>query len=442
MVRKLKVFPRKLHNLMDSVKISIRFAPFSVRTPLRLMKINSALLVAGNEQEMLAAIGQSLDDEVELRLLYMESKKDGKAGSGTIVASWRDGVAWADDPARNQVFAIENYQIMQKLESMEDAVLFLEDLSVLKQEYPGCDLLKTAKRAALVKVYSLRDDYLWQAMICITWSEAGQFLPDEEFIYRGISQTASAVISNYRLRLEALQNVERLRELDKLKNQFLYSVSHELRTPLGGIISAADFVLQGVDGEINDDVRTEVQMIFDSGEHLLEMINEILDLAKIEAGTLNLNREPNKIEDTLIESVRTVQSLASAKHLLLDLKLDADLPLINMDCKRIRQVVINLLSNAIKFSDQGTIRIRACIKDADLVVSVQDEGIGILMKDQAIVFEAFRRSQTGLKQDGTGLGLPISKRLIELHGGRIWLESQIGQGTIVQFSLPTIGGRK
>jgi len=237
--------------------------------------------------------------------------------------------------------------------------------------------------------------------------------------------------------------VERLRELDQLKSSFLANMSHKLRTPLNSILGFTQVLLEGIDGDINEWMENDLIIVQKNGQHLLNLISDILDMAKIEAGKMTLNPEIFDLKDVLDEVIDIASPLARVKSLdlLLDTGDDATMD-INADRMRLRQVMINIVNNAIKFTDSGCVSIRAERLNAHIRISVRDTGIGIGIDASHIetIFQEFSQvdSSTTRKVGGTGLGLPISRHLIELHGGRLWAESTgvPGEGSTFIIELP------
>jgi nitrogen-specific signal transduction histidine kinase len=230
-----------------------------------------------------------------------------------------------------------------------------------------------------------------------------------------------------------------LTQANTFKSQFLSTMSHELRTPLNAIRNFSRFLSKESYGPLTTRQTDLQQRILANADHLLALLNDILDLAKIEAGRMDLFVEPTALRPILQGVLATIGSLAKDKGLSLTLEVADDLPVVRIDKTRIRQVLLNLLANAVKFTDQGGISVCAAPTDDGLMVciSVTDSGIGIAPAHQALVFEEFRQVQDAQHaQQGTGLGLPISKRLVELHGGRLWLESQLGEGATFAFTVP------
>jgi len=261
-----------------------------------------------------------------------------------------------------------------------------------------------------------------------------------EFL-RIIAANLSVAWENARLYQEAVETAERLKEVDRLKSQFLANMSHELRTPLNSIIGFSRVILKGIDGPITEQQRQDLEAIFNSGQHLLGLINDILDLSKIEAGKMELSFEPTDLKEIIRGVMSTAIALVKDKPIELQQSVPADLPTIIADSRRIRQVLLNLVSNAAKFTDQGFIRLEARVDGDFVTISVSDTGIGIPPDKLPRIFEAFTQvdASPSRKYGGTGLGLTISRSFVELHGGRIWVESELGKGSTFTFTLPIQG---
>ncbi len=232
---------------------------------------------------------------------------------------------------------------------------------------------------------------------------------------------------------------ERLREVDRLKSQFLANMSHELRTPLNSIIGYSEVLLDGVDGELTEDAEEDVQTIHDSGKHLLSLINEILDLAKIEAGEMHLDLKAVSLTEFTSEIVKTGQVLVKDKPVILEMVEETEIAPVMADAIRLRQILWNLVSNAIKFTEEGTVRVHLNMKDSqNALITVRDTGIGMNEDQLDLIFERFSQvdGSSTRRAGGSGLGLTITKQLIEMHGGVIHVESAPGIGTTFEFSLP------
>ncbi|MCE7937858.1 hypothetical protein DCC79_08305 [bacterium] len=269
-------------------------------------------------------------------------------------------------------------------------------------------------------------------------SRPGRFTPSELDTFRILAGQIAVALENARVFEELKRVADRLKEVDRLKSEFLANMSHELRTPLNSIIGYAELILMGINGELDGETLQDVQAIYDNGQQLLALINDLLDLAKIEAGRMRL-----EVEDVLIgpllEEVRTSSAgLLLRKPIDIALEVDPSLPALQGDRLRLQQILNNLVSNAVKFTDEGHIWLRA-YRDADhVVIDVEDTGIGIPARDLATIFEKFRQADGSLtrRARGTGLGLAITHHLVRLHEGRIDVESSPGQGTRFSVRLP------
>lgn len=221
------------------------------------------------------------------------------------------------------------------------------------------------------------------------------------------------------------------------KSMFLAAMSHELRTPLNSILNFSQFMINGMMGPTTEKQQESLGYIHTSGQHLLSLINDVLDISKIEAGALELFVEDDvDVIEELRTILKTAESLLANKPVEICIEAENDLPLIVGDRQRIFQIVMNLVSNACKFTQQGTIKLKALRKNGSVILAVEDSGPGIAPEEQAAVFETFRQTKRGFSAGGTGLGLPISKRLAEAHGGHLWLESEPGHGATFFVELP------
>ena len=227
-------------------------------------------------------------------------------------------------------------------------------------------------------------------------------------------------------------------ETDQIKSQFLASMSHELRTPLNSILTFSDLMAMGTFGEVNDEQADYLHKILFSGRHLLALINDVLDISKMESGMMKLFVEENFDAAKEIDNVRaTADKMIGDKPVTLVVDVDREIPPLAVDQRRVRQVLLNILSNAVKFTEEGTITLSAKKKEAQVLFAIIDTGPGIREDQHELIFEPFVQTEMGIRHaGGTGLGLPISKRLVEAHGGRLWLESTPGQGAAFFFTLP------
>ena len=255
---------------------------------------------------------------------------------------------------------------------------------------------------------------------------------------RTIARLVSVANENADLVGELRVNNLQLERANRLKSEFLASVSHELRTPMNAIIGYTKLMLDGLDGEMTAQQQTDLFRVAQAADNLLGLINGLLDLAKIEAGKMELNVEEVNIEDVTDEALELVRPHADEKGLQVRALIPDGLPNVWADRARVRQVMANMLANAVKFTERGTVSVAASSAEGWVTVSVSDTGVGISPEAQAYVFDEFRQadSSTTRRYGGTGLGLAISKRLVTLHGGRIWVDSELGRGSTFHFTLP------
>jgi signal transduction histidine kinase len=250
---------------------------------------------------------------------------------------------------------------------------------------------------------------------------------------------AVIAIENVRLFKEIQDKNAQLAAASQHKSQFLANMSHELRTPLNAIIGFSDALLEKMFGDMNSKQESYIKHILSSGKHLLALINDILDLSKIEAGRMELELSTVHVPSALHDAVNLVRERAKRHNLALECNIDPKLATITADERKFKQIMLNLLSNAVKFTpDGGRVDVDARLLNDHVEVSVKDTGVGIPEKEQAVVFEEFRQvgNPYSAKQEGTGLGLALVRRFVELHGGAIRLVSELGKGSTFAFTLP------
>ena len=278
-------------------------------------------------------------------------------------------------------------------------------------------------------------------VIVLRRMEEGGFSDAEVALLRTFADQAAIAIANTRLFEEIQQKSSQLEMANKHKSEFLANMSHELRTPLNAIIGFSEMLDERMFGELNEKQAEYVKDIHSSGKHLLSLINDILDLAKVEAGRMELNVSEFNLPATIDNALTLVRERASRHGLKLSAQVDPELGELTGDERKVKQVLLNLLSNAVKFTPEGgsvTVRVR---RDGELAeIAVADTGVGIAPADQAVVFEEFKQvgNDVTKKGEGTGLGLALAKSFVELHGGRIWLASEPGKGSTFFFTLPLI----
>ncbi len=275
-------------------------------------------------------------------------------------------------------------------------------------------------------------------------TEVNAFSEDEIAVLQLLADQIAIGIDNARSYNIAQQAVQEMREVDRLKSQFLANMSHELRTPLNSIIGFARVILKGIDGPITELQQQDLTAIFNAGQHLLGLINDILDLSRIEAGKMDLAFDEVNIGDLITSVMSTAAGLVKDKPIALKQEVAPGLPTVRADPMRIRQVLINLLSNAAKFTEKGEIIVKAELDKSTVsaqpfvLVSVTDTGPGISLEDQAKLFQPFSQVDASLtrKVGGSGLGLSICHHLVQMHQGRIGVHSTLGQGSTFYFTIP------
>ncbi|NTU74814.1 MAG: response regulator, partial [Anaerolineaceae bacterium] len=270
------------------------------------------------------------------------------------------------------------------------------------------------------------------------------FSQDDITVLQILGDQIAIAIENARAYELSQKAVEEMKEVDRLKSQFIANMSHELRTPLNSIIGFSRVILKGIDGPINETQTQDLSSIYNSGQHLLRLITDILDLSKLDAGKMELQFSDINIVDMINSVLTTAVGFVKEKPVKLVQNLSANLPLVKADATRVRQVLLNLLSNAGKFTDEGTVTVEAEVTTEfnnrpEVLIKVIDTGPGIAEKDQSKLFQSFSQVDDSptRKTGGTGLGLSISRSLIEMHGGRIGLLwSEVGKGSCFYFTLP------
>ncbi len=299
---------------------------------------------------------------------------------------------------------------------------------------------KDGTQSALVVPLQLRD----QIIGALDFFETGQdrqWSEDDITLVETVADQVALAIENARAYEELQRTAAQLRELDILRSQFLANMSHELRTPLNSIIGFSRVLLKGIDGPLTELQQTDLTSIYNNGQNLLGLINDVLDMSRIEAGKMELVFEPVDLKPVIDGVMSTAIGLVKDKPVELVKEIADDLPIIRADTTRIRQVILNLVSNAAKFTEEGHITVRAWADNEHVTVSVTDSGIGIPEEHWDTVFQEFRQvdGSATRRAGGTGLGLPISRHFVELHGGQIWVESEEGVGSTFSFTIPIHG---
>jgi signal transduction histidine kinase len=296
--------------------------------------------------------------------------------------------------------------------------------------------LREGYRALLI-VPLLRPDHIVGALV-VRRKAPGEFSKSTIGLVETFADQSVVAIQNANLFHEIEEKGKQLAIASQHKSQFLANMSHELRTPLNAILGYTELILDGIYGDTPEKAQAVLKRVESNGRHVLGLINDVLDLSKIEAGQLTLSLTDYSMKDVLYNVFSAVEPLANDKKLGFKVDAQPDMPKGHGDERRLTQVILNLVGNAIKFSDTGAVIIKASASNGTFTVAVQDNGPGISKADQGKIFEEFQQADNSAtkKKGGTGLGLSISRRIVEMHGGKLWVESEMGVGSVFQFTLP------
>jgi signal transduction histidine kinase/CheY-like chemotaxis protein/HAMP domain-containing protein/putative methionine-R-sulfoxide reductase with GAF domain len=403
--------------------------------------------VSAHEQSVLSDLGQALTAQLGIDEILHEAYQ--KASELVDTTNFYVGL---HDPGREEIVvrfntssaqADQQITVLSANEGLSGHVVRTRRPLLLQEDLPewlsehGIELVGEPALSWLGVPLTVGEEVLGVMVVQSYSSEHAYDEHDLDLLTTVASQTAIA-LQSARLFEEAIETAERLREVDRLKSQFLANMSHELRTPLNSIIGFSRVVLKGIDGPITDRQREDLEAIHNSGQHLLGLINDILDVSKIEAGKMELDFEAVDLREIINGVMSTATALVKDKPIELQRSISDVLPTITADERRVRQVLLNLVSNAAKFTEEGFIRVGAHVEDHEAIISVADSGSGIGKEEQARVFEPFIQTDASTTREhgGTGLGLTISRSFVQLHGGRIWVESVPGEGSTFYFALP------
>lgn len=303
--------------------------------------------------------------------------------------------------------------------------------------YPLREIIVRDGFRALLAVPLVREDKLIGGLV-VRRRAPGQFQKETVDLLQTFATQSALAIQNARLFREIEEKGHELKIASKHKSEFLANMSHELRTPLNAILGYTELILDKIYGEVPEKIQEVLERLEKNGRHLLGLINNVLDLSKIEAGRLTLSLSEYSMNEVVQAAFTSVEALAAEKKLELKVMVPTDLTIGKGDEQRIAQVLLNLLGNAIKFTEEGEVRVEVTASNETFLVSVSDTGPGLSEADQNKIFEDFQQADSSSTRgkDGTGLGLSISKRIIEMHGGHIWVESTLGKGLTFSFKLP------
>jgi signal transduction histidine kinase len=317
--------------------------------------------------------------------------------------------------------------------------IHVPDSAVLdpKEYADAVAMAREHKWRAAVAVPMLREGVAAGALM-LRKTQPGAFTSRQIELLETFAAQAVIAIENVRLFTEIQEKSHQLEVASQHKSQFLANMSHELRTPLNAILGYTEMMTDGLYGDVPEKAQGVLERVQSNGRHLLGLINDVLDLSKIEAGQLVLAVEEYSVADMAATVLSATESLARAKKLKLGSTVAPGLPTGSGDARRLTQVLLNLVGNAIKFTDQGGVEIRAARAGDRFEIAVVDTGPGIAPADQARIFDEFQQvdSTSTRRKGGTGLGLSISRHIVELHGGRITVDSEVGKGSTFRISLP------
>lgn len=395
--------------------------------------------------EISKAVSSTLDLEKVLTSIVRHAVQLSNADTGTIYE-------FAEE---NQTFVpMINYGMSTEIiKLLKDLNLRVGDQTVIGQaalnrapeqvpdlmkvpNYPLPSILNEDFRA-LLALPLLRKDRLIGGLI-VRRKEPGKFPTSVVKMLQTFAAQSVVAIHNAQLFREIEEKGQEIEIANKHKSEFLANMSHELRTPLNAILGFTELIIDNIYGDVPEKIQEVLGRVEKNGRHLLSLINDVLDLSKIEAGRLKLSINDYSMQGVIEAAVTSVEALAMEKKLDLKINIREDLAKGKGDEQRISQVILNLLGNAIKFTDQGEVKVEAKISNGDYLVSISDTGPGLTAEDQQKIFEEFRQADgsSTRKKGGTGLGLSISKKIVEMHKGSIGVESTLGEGSTFWFTLP------
>ena len=355
-----------------------------------------------------------------------------------IVLREATGAAGEKMKAQKYMLPVGSQTIVGKVAETGKSKL-VDDISGEPLYQPNPLLLDTQSEAAV----PLRIGSRIVGVIDIQSTQTYAFTQADLSVLQSLADQVTVAIDNARSYELSQQAIRELREVDQMKSQFLANMSHELRTPLNSIIGFSRVILKGIDGPVTDMQQQDLTAVYNSGQHLLGLINDVLDLARIEAGKMELNFEEVHLSEMVTSVMSTAKGLVREKRIQLLQRIPADMPTVRGDTMRVRQVLLNLISNATKFTDEGSITVEALVQKGptgkkEALINVVDTGPGISVEDQKKLFQAFSQvdGSATRKSGGSGLGLSICANLVQLQGGRIGVHSEVDKGSTFYFTIP------
>jgi len=429
-----------------------------------LPKLKNRLLEAGNAQEKVDGFIQKLEGE-----LFKKTAKEGKTGAEEYEKLTRENQELKSKLAQTQDELAEKTVLMGKMErqarlisdekeridnivhNMTDGMVAVDSEGRILMVNPTAEALLGLTKQDIGKQLKdvVKDEHLLtlvknlsSARDVVIEKDVELFSPAESTMR--VLRASSAVVEDHNGKtvgmVAILNDITKQKEVERLKTDFVAKVSHEIRTPLIAMEKSLELILSKATGPLSEEQDKFLAITERNLKRLTLLINDLLDLSKLEAGKVQLVREPVAVEKVIDESIAVFKNWAETKSIRIEKKVQDGLPQINIDANRIIQVINNLMGNAIKFTpDNGTITVEALlVEDKEIQISLKDTGIGISKEELPKVFNKFYQVSGNLKTDirGTGIGLTIAKEIVELHGGRIWVESEVGRGTKFIFTLP------
>jgi signal transduction histidine kinase/CheY-like chemotaxis protein len=391
------------------------------------------------------AVGSSLDPDAVLNSIVSNAVRLTNADGGSIMeydeltdafvvrAAYGSGKTLLN---RLRHITIRRDATLVGRAATEQRPLQVADLSQVPLD-PHLDALYHDGWRSMLALPMLRGDVI-VGVVVIRRRTAGAFDEDMVELLQTFAAQSSVALVNARLFRELETKSAELEVASRHKSEFLASMSHELRTPLNAVIGFSEVLIDRMFGELNERQDEYVRDIWNSGRHLLELLNEILDLSKVEAGQMILEPSTFSVEQSIEATVSLVRERAARHGISVSVGVGEDVDTLDADELRFKQVLLNLLSNAVKFTpDGGSVEVRAARPGDELVVTVSDTGVGVPPEDRERIFESFQQGGRGVaREEGTGLGLTLTRRIIELFGGRLWLESEVGVGSTFGFAIP------
>jgi signal transduction histidine kinase/putative methionine-R-sulfoxide reductase with GAF domain len=423
--------------LAGQIAVALQNADLFARTQA-LYDISSGLSAASDEDRLLHVLARPAMEAGAFHagLVYVELDEAGEPEWAEVVASWQESGEPVAPVGRR--YYLPDLTFRDLWVSGSGQVHLVTDIvkDTRVNETARSQLAEAGIRAMASIPLSQAGRLL--GVLIYSWGEPHDFGEREREIFGALVGLAAPAVASQQLLEDLRGTAEQLREVDRLKSEFLASMSHELRTPLNSIIGYTEVLLMGIDSELSPELREDVQSIYDNSQHLLRIINDVLDLAKIEAGRLELDMEEIPIDELVQAASSSIEGLLVNKSVAFNVDIEQDLPRVWGDQVRLHQILNNLTSNAIKFTEEGSITLRAFQDDGWVCLEVEDTGIGISEEDQIKIFERFHQidGSNAREQEGTGLGLAITRHLVQLHGGTVGVKSKPGAGSTFTVRIP------